>query len=173
MRLTIFSNLILAAFCFILFSVPAFAQETEEVIQNVSQTENNDLLTTLQAEGQYTILLEAVKKTGLDKTLKTEGPMTLFAPTDEAFQKLPEGTLENLTKEDLTKLLKRHIVMEAITAGNAVTIGAASATSGESVNIEETEDGEVMINNATVLKADIEAGNGIIHSIDTVLEPGK
>ena len=104
--------------------------------------------------------------------LQKEGPFTVFAPTDEAFSKLPEGTLENLLKdtEALKKVLLYHVVSGKVMASDVVNLQSATTLEGNDVKIK-TVDGNVMINNAKVIKADVGASNGVIHVIDTVLIP--
>ena len=163
---------LLAVLCIVLLAFPAtsFAQESAETETAATAPEKKaaDILGTLEAEGDFTVLLGAINKSGVSKVLMTEGPFTLFAPTDEAFGKLPEGTLEEYSNEELATLLKGHLVAEKVTSEHALSLGTASASSGEKIKIEKTDDG-VMVNNAMVVKADIMARNGVIHSIDTVL----
>lgn len=119
----------------------------------------------------FTTLTAAVEAAGLAETLDQDGPFTVFAPTDEAFAKLPAGTVESLLAdpEALTKVLMYHVVSGTVTAEQVVELDSAETLEGQSVAIS-TEDG-VMINNANVIKADINASNGVVHVIDTVLIP--
>ena len=122
----------------------------------------------------FKTLVAAVKAAGLVDTLKGAGPFTVFDPTDEAFAKLPAGTLETLLKPEnkakLQSILTYHVVSGKVMAQDVVKLDSAKTVEGESVSIK-TMDGGVMVNNAHVIKADIETSNGVIHVIDTVLLP--
>lgn len=123
---------------------------------------------------KFNTLVAAVKAGGLVETLSGKGPFTVFAPTDEAFEKLPEGTLETLlkpeNKDQLVAILKYHVVSGKVPAKTVVTLDKAETLGGE-VSIE-VKDGAVMLNDkAKVVKTDVMASNGIIHVIDTVLLP--
>lgn len=124
--------------------------------------------------GNFNTLVTAVKAAGLVDTLKGPGPFTVFAPTDEAFAKLPPGTLENLlkpeNKEKLQQILTYHVVAGKVMAIDVVKLHSAKTVEGGSLTIK-TADGGVMVGNAHVTKADIVASNGVIHVIDTVLLP--
>lgn len=124
--------------------------------------------------GHFNTLVAAVKAAGLVDTLKGPGPFTVFAPTDEAFAKLPPGTLESLlkpeNKEKLQKILTYHVVAGHVMAADVVKLHAAKTVEGESLTIK-TAGGGVTVNNARVIKTDIAASNGVIHVIDTVLLP--
>ena len=115
-----------------------------------------------------------MKAAGLVETLKGPGPFTVFAPTDEAFAKLPPGTVENLLKPEnkaqLQKILKYHVVAGNVTAADAMKLHSAKTVEGQAIAIK-TANGVVMVNGAKVVKADIETSNGVIHVIDTVLMP--
>ena len=123
--------------------------------------------------GSFTTLVGALQATGLVEALSGEGPFTVFAPSDEAFAKLPAGTLESLTPEQLTDILLYHVVAGKVMAADAVALdGQMVDTLLESKQLAISVDGEtVMINDAKVVTADVEAGNGVIHVIDTVLLP--
>lgn len=122
----------------------------------------------------FNTLVAAVKAAGLVDALKGPGPFTVFAPTDEAFAKLPAGTLENLlkpeNKDKLRNILMYHVVAGNVTAKDVMKLDAAKTIEGGSVKIT-ARDGGVMVNNAHVTKTDIAASNGVIHVIDTVLVP--
>src|SRR6201996_2414414 len=124
--------------------------------------------------GKFNTLVAAVKAAGLVDTLKGPGPFTVFAPTDEAFAKLPPGTLENLlkpeNKDQLRTILVYHVVPGRVTAKEVVKLDSAKTLGGGSLTIHAA-DGGVMVNNARVIKTDIDASNGVIHVIDTVLLP--
>ncbi len=122
----------------------------------------------------FNTLVTAVKAAGLVDVLKGPGPFTVFAPTDEAFAKLPAGTLEGLlkpeNKEKLKSILTYHVVSGKVMAKDVMQLDSAKTAEGESVKIAAGPGG-VMINNAHVTKTDIAASNGVIHVIDTVLLP--
>ena len=139
----------------------------------VSNASAADLVDTAVA-GHFNTLAAALKAAGLVDALKGSGPFTVFAPTDEAFAKLPSGTLENLlkpeNKQQLQKILTYHVVAGRVTAEEVVKLDSATTLEGGSISIH-AENGGVMVNNAHVTRADIAASNGVIHVIDTVLLP--
>jgi len=122
--------------------------------------------------GNFKTLVAAVQAAGLAETLSGEGPFTVFAPTDEAFAKLPQGTVEGLLqdKEKLAQILTYHVVSGKVMAKDVVGMSSAKTVQGSDVAIK-VDGNTVMINNATVTMTDIEASNGVIHVIDTVLMP--
>ena len=124
--------------------------------------------------GKFNTLVAAVKAAGLVDTLKGPGPFTVFAPTDEAFAKLPEGALEDLLKPEnkvkLQSILTYHVVPGKVMSRDAAKLSSAKTAQGSSINIKATENG-VMVNDARVVKADIPASNGVIHVIDKVILP--
>jgi len=132
-----------------------------------------DLVDTAAA-GHFNTLVAAVKAAGLVDALKGPGPFTVFAPTDEAFAKLPPGTLESLlkpeNKERLQKILTYHVVAGQVMAQDVVKLHAAKTLEGASLTIH-AGNGGVMVGKAHVIKTDIAASNGVIHVIDTVLIP--
>jgi len=134
-----------------------------------------DIVDTAVAGG-FTTLVAAVKAAGLVDTLKGPGPFTVFAPTDEAFAKLPPGTLDSLLKPEnkakLVSILTYHVVAGKVMAADVVKLKSAKTVEGESIAIK-TADGGVMVDKAHVTKTDIETSNGVIHVIDTVLMPKK
>ncbi|MFN0124806.1 MAG: fasciclin domain-containing protein [Blastocatellia bacterium] len=131
-----------------------------------------DIVDTAVAAGSFKTLAAALTAAGLVETLKGKGPFTVFAPTDEAFAKLPAGTVEALLgdKEKLTKILLYHVVAGNVMAKDVVNLKSAMTVQGSTVNIS-AKGGKVMLNNAQVVKTDIAATNGVIHVIDTVLMP--
>ena len=140
-----------------------------------SATETKDIVDTAVADGRFTTLVSAVQAAGLVDTLKGEGPFTVFAPTDEAFAALPAGTLDTLLlPENLQKLsdiLLYHVVPGKVMAADVVELSSAQTVQGKSATIK-VEDGKVFINDTTqVIMTDIEASNGVIHVIDSVLLP--
>ena len=133
-----------------------------------------DIVDTAVGAGDFTTLAAALEAAGLVETLKGEGPFTVFAPTDEAFSKLPEGTVENLLKpeniDQLTAILTYHVVPGAVKAADVVSLSEATTVNGANIAIA-VEGESVMINDATVVAADVMASNGVIHVIDTVILP--
>lgn len=130
-----------------------------------------DIVDTAVAAGSFKTLATALTAAGLVDTLKGPGPFTVFAPTDEAFAKLPAGTVEALLadKEKLTKVLTYHVVAGKVAAADVVKLQQATTVQGGTVKIDATAG--VKVNDATVVKADVMASNGVIHVIDTVLLP--
>ena len=122
--------------------------------------------------GSFSTLVSAVQAAGLVETLSGEGPFTVFAPTDEAFARIPEADLEALLadKEALTAVLTYHVVPGEVYASDVMELSSAQTVNGQSVQIR-TMDGKVMVDGATVVSADIEASNGVIHVIDRVILP--
>ena len=135
---------------------------------------NQDVVDTAVDAGQFKTLATALKAAGLVETLKRPGPFTVFAPTDEAFAKLPAGTVENLLKPEnkakLTAILTYHVVPGAVKAEQVTKLNEAKTVNGAMVKVS-SDAGRVMINDATVVKADIAASNGVIHVIDKVILP--
>ena len=131
-----------------------------------------DIVETAVAAGSFTTLARAIEAAGLAETLKGEGPFTVFAPTDEAFARLPEGALEGLLadKDQLTRVLTYHVVPGRVTAADVAGLTSAPTVNGKELAISAGEDG-VRVGEATVTQADVPASNGVIHVIDTVLLP--
>ncbi len=144
------------------------------VAAQAGQAPQKDIVDTAVAAGSFNTLAASLKAAGLVETLKGKGPFTVFAPTDEAFAKLPAGTVEDLLKpENKTKLvsiLTYHVVPGAVSSGEVVKMTSAKTVQGQSVKIS-TKDGGVMIDGAKVVKADVKASNGVIHVIDSVILP--
>ncbi len=132
---------------------------------------SKDIVDTAVAAGSFNTLVAAVKAAGLVDTLKGPGPFTVFAPTDEAFAKLPEGTLEGLLKdkEKLAAILTYHVVPGKMMASDVVGKSSLKTVQGQSLTIS-TQDGP-RVDNAGIIKTDIETSNGVIHVIDTVVLP--
>lgn len=130
-----------------------------------------DIVDTAVKAGSFKTLAAALNAAGLVETLKGKGPFTVFAPTDEAFAKLPPGTVEALlkNKEKLAAILTYHVVSGKVKAADVVKLKEAKTVQGQTVAIDANEG--VKINDAKVVKADIECSNGVIHVIDTVLLP--
>ncbi len=136
---------------------------------------SKDIVDTAVEAGSFTTLVAAVQAAGLVDTLKGEGPFTVFAPTDEAFAKLPEGTVETLllpeNKDQLVAILTYHVVAGKVMSTDLSDDMEAETVNGEMVTIDL--DNGVMVETATVTTADIETSNGVIHVIDTVILPGS
>lgn len=135
---------------------------------------SKDIVDTAVSAGSFKTLTTALEAAGLVETLKGKGPFTVFAPTDEAFAKLPEGTLKSLlmpaNKQKLKAILTYHVVAGNVKAADVIKLSSVKTLNGQSVTIKVVGD-KVLINGATVVKADIAATNGTIHVIDTVLMP--
>jgi len=134
-----------------------------------------DIVDTAVGAGQFETLVAAMKAAGLVDTLKGDGPLTVFAPTDEAFAKLPEGTVENLlkpeNKEQLVAILTYHVVPGKVTYSDVQgKVVNAETVQGQTAKVDGTYKGP-MIENANIVKADVLASNGVIHVIDTVILP--
>ena len=140
----------------------------------VVRAETRDVVETAVAAGSFKTLAKALDAAGLVTTLKGSGPFTVFAPTDEAFAKLPAGTLETLlkpeNKEKLQRILTYHVVSGKVMASDVVKLQSAKAVSGDTITVKVRND-VVHVDNATVTKADITASNGVIHVIDAVILP--
>jgi uncharacterized surface protein with fasciclin (FAS1) repeats len=133
-----------------------------------------DIVDTAVAAGNFKKLAAALQAAGLVHTLKGPGPFTVFAPTDEAFAKLPAGTLQDLlkpeNKQKLISILTYHVVAGKVMANQVVKLHEAKTVNGQDVKIT-VEGGKVMVDNANVVKTDIQCTNGVIHVIDMVLFP--
>lgn len=140
----------------------------------VVEKKASDIVDTAVSAGSFKTLVAAVKAAGLVETLKGEGPFTVFAPTDEAFAKLPKGTVEGLlkpeNKDKLVAILTYHVVAGKVTAADVVKLESAKTVQGQSVAIK-VADGKVSVDNANVVKTDIGCSNGVIHVIDSVILP--
>jgi uncharacterized surface protein with fasciclin (FAS1) repeats len=152
-------NIALALAATTALSAPAFAQEM-------------NIVETAVEAGSFTTLVAAVEAAGLVETLSGEGPFTVFAPTDEAFAALPEGTVEGLLAdtEALTAVLTYHVVPGAVMSGDLSDGITAATVNGADIEVG-IDMGTVTINDATVTTADIETSNGVIHVIDSVILP--
>ena len=131
-----------------------------------------DIVDTAVAAGDFKTLVAAVKAAGLVDTLKGAGPFTVFAPTDEAFAKLPAGTVDSLLQnpEKLKKILTYHVVAGKVMAADVVKMKSAKTVEGSSAKVT-VKGGTVMIDQAKVVKTDIVCDNGVIHVIDAVIMP--
>jgi uncharacterized surface protein with fasciclin (FAS1) repeats len=133
-----------------------------------------DIVDTAVAAGSFNTLAAALKAAGLVETLKGPGPFTVFAPTDEAFAKLPAGTLESLLKPEnkakLAGILTYHVVPGKVMAAELVKVTSEKTVNGQSIKVS-VDGSKVKVNDANVVKADVAASNGVIHVIDAVLLP--
>jgi len=181
---------------FTLALATAFAASTASAGSNCSQTKTackasqttyistsraahpaeKDIVDTAVAAGSFKTLVAAVKAAGLVDTLKGKGPFTVFAPTDAAFAKLPEGTIATLLKPEnkakLQAILTYHVVPGAVKATDVVKLSGAGTVQGQRVDIK-VADGKVMVDGANVVKTDIQTSNGVIHVIDSVILPSE
>ncbi len=146
------------------------------VIDQVVMPSEDDLATTASKAGSFKTLLAAAKAAGLVDALKGDAPLTILAPTDEAFAKLPAATLASLLKPEnkdaLAGILKLHIISGRVFSDQALKMASGPTLSGESVKFAIV-DGKAKVNNAGLIKTDIDASNGVIHVIDTVLLPAN
>jgi transforming growth factor-beta-induced protein len=178
MNIAIRSSVLVASMAFALSGIACGGQEAAPPAVSPSGAVNAvtqmDIVDTAAGAGSFTTLVAAVKAAGLVETLKGAGPFTVFAPTDEAFKKLPAGTLESLLKPEnkakLADILKYHVVAGKVTAEQVVTLTSAKTVLGKEVKITKNAGG-VMIDGAKVTKTDIACSNGVIHIIDTVILP--
>lgn len=147
---------------------------TMAVSTTTACSEAKDIVDTAVAAGKFNTLVAAVKAAGLVETLKGAGPFTVFAPTDEAFSKLPAGTVEDLlkpeNKDKLVAVLTYHVVPGKVMAADVVKLSEAKTVQGSSAKIS-VSDGKVKIDNENVVKTDIATSNGVIHVIDAVILP--
>ena len=145
---------------------------TSAVAADDSSSPGN-IIVVASGAGSFNTLVAAVKAAGLVETLQGKGPFTVFAPTDEAFAKLPPGTVDDLlkpeNKEKLVAILTYHVLPGKVMAADARTM-KAKTVNGKDLNVK-VEDGQVMVDDAKIVKADILASNGVIHVIDTVVLP--
>lgn len=141
---------------------------------NESMSGQSNIVDTAVAAGQFNTLAAALDAAGLVATLQGEGPFTVFAPTDEAFAKLPAGTVESLlepeNRDQLIAILTYHVVPGKVMAKDVVTLSEAKTVNGANLSIMVMDE-KVRINDATVIAADVATSNGVIHIVDTVILP--
>ncbi len=158
----------------LLLPLSAFAGNYGTSKKTSDAMSTNDIVDTAVAAGSFNTLVAAVQAADLEATLRSEGPFTVFAPTDEAFDKLAPGTVENLLKPEnkskLQAILTYHVVSGKVMASDAAMLTSAKTVNGQSFRITESGS-NLMVGNATVIKADIPASNGVIHVINEVLIP--
>lgn len=188
MRTIMTGSMALAGFCALLVGSVVTADECPVAkqqrlareaaaghVQTVAyKAEAKDIVDTAVAAGDFATLVAAVKAAGLVETLKGDGPFTVFAPTDAAFAKLPEGTVASLlkpeNKDKLVAVLTYHVVPGKVTAADVVKLDTAATVNGKAADITVTA-GSVKIDGANVTATDIKASNGVIHVIDSVILP--
>ena len=179
-RFSVFAMLLTITALVLVACAPA-AAPTEEPVAEPEPTAMpepeamlKDIVDTAAADGRFQTLVAGVQAAELTETLKGEGPFTVFAPTDDAFARLPAGTLDELlkpeNKQTLTDILLYHVVSGNVMASDVVNLDSASTVLGKDVTIK-VEDGKVFINDAEVIITDIETSNGTIHVIDSVILP--
>lgn len=163
------NTLRLSALTIVMFAVSLISINAQEYS---TKSASKDIVTTAVDAGIFKTLAAALTEAGLIETLQGKGPFTVFAPTDEAFAKLPKGTVEGLLKdkEALKKVLLYHVVSGNVMSTDVVKLSEATTVEGSKVKIKVV-DGNVMLNDAKVTTADVKASNGVIHIIDTVLSP--
>lgn len=139
---------------------------------NVAKLLADDIVDTAVADGRFTTLVTAVQAAGLEQTLRSDGPFTVFAPTDDAFDKLPAGTVSSLLRDlpTLRDILLYHVVGDEVYASDVVGLASATTAQGQPVAIT-TSGGNVFVNDAQVVITDVQASNGVIHVVDTVILP--
>jgi uncharacterized surface protein with fasciclin (FAS1) repeats len=135
---------------------------------------NKNIVEVATEAGSFKTLLTALKAAGLEDTLSGAGPFTVFAPTDEAFAKLPSGTLDALLKDipKLKSILLYHVVAGKVSSSQVVKLSEAKSVEGSEIQITSGPSG-VMVDGAKVIKADVEASNGLIHVVDSVILPPR
>ena len=164
-KLTVFlATVLVLASTFSVLAIPVLNTKNEK-----------DIIETAIDNGQFTVLTKALEAAGLTEILKKKGNFTVFAPTDAAFAKLPAGTLEMLlkpeNKEKLKAILLYHVVNTKLTANKVIKLNGRSLVTLERGVLKIDTTNGVKVNDATVIKADVKAENGVIHIIDTVLIP--
>lgn len=164
--------LLITIISFAFFSTTALAGDHAKAEKQAAE-EKMDIVDTAVAAGSFNTLATALTEAGLIDTLKGDGPFTVFAPTDDAFAKIPAETLEAVLadKEKLTAILTYHVVAGKVMAADVVTLDSATTVQGTDVAISVGDN--VTVNDAVVTQTDIETSNGVIHVIDTVLMPAE
>jgi len=154
----------------------AFILAAASIMPLTAQAQKKDIVDTAVAAKDFTILAKALQAAGLIDALKAEGPYTVFAPTDEAFKRLPKGTIAELlkpeNKDQLINILTYHVVKGKVAGSTAVTLKEAKALNNQKIKLS-FKDAALFVNQARVLKTDIQASNGVIHVIDNVILPPK
>lgn len=147
----------------------AMTETTEAMADEMTE----DTIVDVAVANEFNTLVAAVQAAGLVETLQGEGPFTVFAPTDEAFAALPEGTLESLLEdpEALAAILTYHVVSGSVLAADVVGLDSATSVQGEDISIEVVDGGVVLNGSANVVATDVMASNGVVHVIDAVILP--
>lgn len=171
-RFALASVLIISTFALAACGGPA--ESAKAPASASSAAEATDIVDTALGAGSFKTLVAAVQAAGLEGTLRSAGPFTVFAPTDEAFAKLPAGTVEDLlkpeNKDKLAGILTYHVVAGDVSSSEAVKLTSAPTVNGKELTLAVVG-GSLHVGDATVTKADIAASNGTIHVVDTVLLP--
>lgn len=141
---------------------------------HAAEAASSDIVAVASSAGSFNSLLAAAKAAGLVDTLQSDGPFTLFAPNDDAFAKLPAGTVDNLLADPdkLRQILLYHVVPGKVTAADVVKLSKATSAQGSDIEIA-VNGSSVMVDNAHVIKTDVMASNGVIHVIDSVIIPSS
>jgi uncharacterized surface protein with fasciclin (FAS1) repeats len=172
-RIFAFAMAVTAAFAINVFAdCSASHGQVEKAEAKIEKVKTKDIVETAISAESFNTLVTAVKAAGLVEALKGDGPFTVFAPTDEAFASLPEGTVESLLKdkEKLTAVLTYHVVPGNVMAADVVKVKSAETLNGQSVSVKVDKE-KVMIDDANVVATDILCSNGVIHVIDAVILP--
>ena len=168
------SLLLVSILAFTLAACSKDAPQETTAMKAASEQAQQDIVGVAATAGQFNTLVAAIKAADLVATLQSPGPFTVFAPTDEAFAKLPAGTLDDLllpkNKDKLTAILTYHVVAGKVLAADVVKLDSAETVQGQSVAISASDAG-VRVNDSNVIATDVMASNGVIHVIDTVLLP--
>ena len=151
--------------------VAALALALPASAQDAPADDSATVVSVLQQDGRFTVLVDAIERAGLTQTLSEPGPYTVFAPTDSAFAALPEGTLESLTPEDLQGVLLGHVIAGAVSSNQAFEAGEAPGAWGDRVFTFTEIDTGLAVDDVAIVQADVVASNGVIHVIDGVLLP--
>jgi transforming growth factor-beta-induced protein len=156
-------------------ATPVFAEDAKSASNPAVATAKKDIVDTAVAAGSFKTLAAALQAAGLVDALKGDGPFTVFAPTDEAFAKLPKGTVEDLLKKEnkdkLVEILTYHVVSGKVMAKTAVTLDKATALNKKDIALAVKDKSLTLNSSAKVIKADIDCTNGVIHVIDSVILP--
>jgi uncharacterized surface protein with fasciclin (FAS1) repeats len=156
-------------------ATPVFAEDAKSASNPAVATAKKDIVDTAVSAGSFKTLAAALQAAGLVDALKGDGPFTVFAPTDEAFAKLPKGTVEDLLKKEnkdkLVEILTYHVVSGKVMAKTAVTLDKATALNKKDIALAVKDKSLTLNSSAKVIKADIDCTNGVIHVIDSVILP--
>jgi len=153
--------------------VAACSTSDEEAATETTEAMTTDTVVDVAIANEFNTLVAAVQAAGLVETLEGDGPFTVFAPTDEAFAALPEGTLDSLLgdPEALAEILTYHVVSGKVLAADVVSLESATSVQGSDIAIEVVDGGVVLNGSANVIATDVDASNGVVHVIDAVILP--